>query len=102
METQLTECSEAPPDREAQPNEHSDALQARILQCLTTEHFVLQTGRSMTVADASSRSILFLSTISSTLIVLAFIGQHITPRGSILPLCPRAVPLARVSRPGDL
>jgi hypothetical protein len=75
METQLTECSEALPDREAQPNERSDALQAQILQCLTTEHFVLQTGRSMTVADASSRSILFLSTISSTLIVLAFIGQ---------------------------
>jgi hypothetical protein len=75
MEMQLTECSEALPDREAQPNQRSDALQAQMLQCLTTEQFVLQSGRSMTVADASSRSILFLSTISSTLIALAFVGQ---------------------------
>lgn len=60
---------------ETQRNERSEALQAQILQCLTTEHFTLQTGRAMTVADASSRSILFLSTISSTLIALAFIGQ---------------------------
>jgi hypothetical protein len=60
---------------DTQRNERSEALQAHILQCLTTEHFALQTGRAMTVADASSRSSLFLSTISSTLIALAFIGQ---------------------------
>jgi hypothetical protein len=60
---------------DTQRNERSEALQAHILQCLTTEHFALQTGRAMTVADASSRSMLFLSTLSSTLIALAFIGQ---------------------------
>ncbi len=75
METHLTECSEALPDRQAQPTQRSDALHAQMLQCLTTEQFVLQSGRSMTVAEASSRSMLFLSTISSTLIALAFVGQ---------------------------
>jgi hypothetical protein len=60
---------------ETQRDERSEALQAHILQCLTTEHFALQTGRAMTAADASSRSSLFLSTISSTLIALAFIGN---------------------------
>lgn len=75
MATQLTERSEALTDMDTQRNERSDALQAQILQCLTTEQFVLQSGRSMTVADATGRSILFLSTISSTLIALAFVGQ---------------------------
>lgn len=75
MDTQLTERSEALTEMDTQPNERSEVLQAHILQCLTTEHFVLQTGRSMTVADTSSRSMLFLSTISSSLIALAFIGQ---------------------------
>jgi hypothetical protein len=60
---------------DTQRDERSEALQAHIIQCLTTEHFALQTGRAMTVADASSRSMLFLGTISSTLIALAFIGQ---------------------------
>jgi hypothetical protein len=60
---------------DTQRDERSEALQAHIVQCLTTEHFTLQTGRAMTVADASGRSGLFLSTISSTLIALAFIGQ---------------------------
>jgi len=60
---------------DTQRNERTEALQAHILQCLTTEHFALQSGRAMTVADASGRSMLFLSTISSTLIALAFIGQ---------------------------
>lgn len=75
MDTQLTERSAALTELDTQRNERSEALQAQILQCLTTEHFVLQTGRSMTVADASSRSSLFLGTISSTLIALAFIGN---------------------------
>ncbi len=60
---------------DTQRNDRSEALQSHILQFLTTEHFALQTGRSITVADASGRSSLFLSTISSTLIALAFIGQ---------------------------
>lgn len=75
MDMQLIERSEALTEMATQRTERSEALQAQILQCLTTEQFVLQSGRSMTVADASSRSILFLSTISSTLIALAFIGQ---------------------------
>jgi hypothetical protein len=41
----------------------------------TTEHFTLQTARSTTVAEASSRALGFLAVLSSSLIALAFIGQ---------------------------
>ncbi len=46
-----------------------------LLQCMTTEHFTLQTARSMTVSDSTGRASLFLGTVSSTLIALAFVGQ---------------------------
>jgi hypothetical protein len=41
----------------------------------TTEHFTLQTARSTTVTEASSRALGFLAVLSSSLIALAFIGQ---------------------------
>jgi len=41
----------------------------------TTEHFTLQTARSTTVSEASSRAVGFLAVLSSGLIALAFIGQ---------------------------
>lgn len=41
----------------------------------TTEHFNLQTARSITVSEANGRASVFLATLSSTLIALAFIGQ---------------------------
>jgi len=46
-----------------------------ILQIMTTEHYNLQSGRSNSIADTSSRANLFLSTVSMTLIALSFIGQ---------------------------
>ena len=49
--------------------------QPHIIQILTTEHYNLQTSRSSTIAEASGRSNLFLSTVSSTLVALAFVGQ---------------------------
>jgi len=52
-----------------------DATRASALQFMTTEHFTLQTARSATIADASSRASLFISTVSSALVALAFIGQ---------------------------
>jgi hypothetical protein len=55
-----------------QPN---DKNQPHIVQIMMTEHYNLQSGRSITVSDASGRSSLFLSTVSSTLIALAFIGN---------------------------
>jgi len=44
-------------------------------QFLTTEHFTLQTARSATIADSSSRAGLFMTTVSTSLIALAFVGQ---------------------------
>jgi hypothetical protein len=46
-----------------------------LLLALTTEHFTLQTARSATVADSNGRSALYLSTVSSAVVALAFIGQ---------------------------
>ena len=47
----------------------------RLLQALTTEHFTLQTARSATIMETNGRSALFLSTVSSAVVALAFIGQ---------------------------
>ena len=47
----------------------------RLLQALTTEHFTLQTARSATIMESNGRSALFLSTVSSAVVALAFIGQ---------------------------
>lgn len=42
---------------------------------MTTEHFVLQTARSATIAETNGRTALFLSSVSSVLVALAFFGQ---------------------------
>ncbi|MBC8076374.1 MAG: hypothetical protein H7Y32_09900, partial [Chloroflexales bacterium] len=44
-------------------------------QIITTEHFTLQTARGATISDANGRSSLFISTVSSALVALGFIGQ---------------------------
>jgi hypothetical protein len=41
----------------------------------TTEHFTLQTARSITVSEANGRAGIYLAALSSSLIALAFIGQ---------------------------
>lgn len=53
----------------------SDAQRQQLAQLITTEHFTLQTARGATVADANGRSSLFISTVSSALVALGFIGQ---------------------------
>jgi hypothetical protein len=45
------------------------------LTALTTEHFVLQSARIGTISEANGRSSLFLGTLSSATIAIAFIGQ---------------------------
>jgi len=57
-------------------NEPTD-LQAQqmALSALTTEHFNLQTARMGTIAEANGRSTLYLGTLSSAVIAIAFIGQ---------------------------
>jgi len=49
--------------------------QPQIVQMVTTEHYNLQSGRSLAIADANGRAGLFLGTVSSTLVALAFIGN---------------------------
>jgi hypothetical protein len=47
----------------------------QILQVMTTEHFVLQTARAATIQEASQRANLFLASVSSATIALAFVAQ---------------------------
>lgn len=49
--------------------------QPHVVQIMTTEHYNLQSGRSLTISDANGRAGLFLSTVSTTLVALAFIGN---------------------------
>jgi hypothetical protein len=49
--------------------------QQRILQFMTTEHFTLQTARAATIAEANGRCALFMGSVSSGVVALAFIGQ---------------------------
>jgi hypothetical protein len=53
----------------------SDAQRARAIQILTTDHFTLQGARANMVSETNGRIGIFLSTFSSTLIALAFVGQ---------------------------
>jgi len=64
----------APPAPE-QPRVEDAERQRQLLQALTTEHFTLQTARAATIADSNGRSALYLSTVSSAVVALAFIGQ---------------------------
>jgi hypothetical protein len=51
------------------------AREQQILQFMMTEHFTLQTARAATVAEANGRASLFMSSVSSAVVALAFIGQ---------------------------
>jgi hypothetical protein len=57
-------------------DEPTDPLARQLaLSALTTEQFNLQTARMGTIAEANGRSTLYLGTLSSTVIALAFVGQ---------------------------
>lgn len=56
-------------------NKIDQATREQILQCMTTEHFTLQTARAATVAEANGRSALFIGSVSSAVVAMAFIGQ---------------------------
>jgi len=53
----------------------SDEQREKMLQFMATEHSELQAGRSATIFETGGRTAVFLGTVSSTLIALAFIGQ---------------------------
>ncbi len=57
-------------------NEHLPIeLSSQLVSIVTTEHYNLQTGRSMTISEANGRSSLFVGAVSSGLIALTFVGQ---------------------------
>ena len=60
------------------------ATRQEILQFMTTEHFTLQTAKSATVAEANGRAANFLSTVSSAVVALAFVGQVSEMGGAFL------------------
>ena len=51
------------------------ATQQQILLFMTTEHSALQTARSSTIQEANGRASLFLTSVSSATVALAFVGQ---------------------------
>jgi hypothetical protein len=50
-------------------------LTSQLVAIMTTEHYNLQTGRSMTIAEANGRASLFVGAVSSGLVALALVGQ---------------------------
>jgi hypothetical protein len=59
-----------------QNNEHLPLeLSSQLVSIMTTEHYNLQTGRSMTISETNGRSSLFVGAVSSGLVALAFVGQ---------------------------
>src|SRR5919109_4205327 len=56
-----------------EPNEADTG--SEMLQVMTTEHFVLQTARSATIQEANQRANLFLPSVSSATVALAFVAQ---------------------------
>src|SRR5919106_3733536 len=53
----------------------AEADRQELLTALTTEHFTLQGARSQTMSESSSRTMLYIGAVSSTLVALGFIGQ---------------------------
>ena len=49
-------------------------LTPQVIAIMTTEHYNLQTGRAMTISDTNGRASLFLGTVSTSLVALAFVG----------------------------
>jgi hypothetical protein len=50
-------------------------LSSQLVSIMTTEHYNLQTGRSIITAETNGRSSLFVGAVSSGLVALAFVGQ---------------------------
>ena len=61
---------------EQQTNESlSVELSSQLVAIMTTEHYTLQTSRSMTISEANGRASLFVGAVSSGLVALAFVAQ---------------------------
>jgi hypothetical protein len=66
------------PKQSSTPQQESHAgreLTPQVISIMTTEHYNLQSGRAMTISDSNGRASLFLGTVSTSLVALAFVGQ---------------------------
>ena len=55
--------------------DHSEASEDRLFSILTSEYSGLQSARSSAIAEGSGRVQIFLSTLSTLLVAIAFVGQ---------------------------
>jgi hypothetical protein len=55
--------------------ERFDEDPSAVVAFVTTEHFTLQTARAATVNESTGRASIYLATVSSVIVALAFIGQ---------------------------
>ena len=53
----------------------NDDQRQKMLQFMATEHSVLQAARSATIFETGGRTAVYLGTVSSTVVALAFVGQ---------------------------
>src|SRR6266516_2011497 len=61
---------------ESPNNEHLPwELSSQLVSIMTTEHYTLQMGYSISTSEVNGRSSLFVGTVSSALIALAFVAQ---------------------------
>jgi threonine/homoserine/homoserine lactone efflux protein len=58
-----------------QPQRRFDADMSTVLSIVTTEHYNVQTERAMTVSETVGRAGMFLTTVSMTLVALAFAAE---------------------------
>jgi hypothetical protein len=79
MESQRVEAQGGQGDQQgdqqvAQMTQTTRDLSPQVVSIMTTEHYNLQSGRAMTISDANGRAGLFLGTVSTSLVALAFVG----------------------------
>lgn len=72
MESQRADAHGGPDT--AQVPQAARDLSPQVVSIMTTEHYNLPSGRAMTIADANGRASLFLGTVSTSLVALAFVG----------------------------
>jgi hypothetical protein len=62
----------------------ADVTPQQILQFMTTEHYALQAAKSAIVSETTGRATVYLSSVSSAVVALAFLGQSSTIGNSFL------------------
>ncbi|MDN4640817.1 hypothetical protein QCD70_11235 [Agreia sp. PsM10] len=86
--------TEVPPARSGDLPTADEAIEAltdragAFYSALMNEHFVLESARSITVSEASSRAALYLTTLSSSLVAFGFLAQTDYALGFLMVIIP--------------